>query len=352
MDNTSPKLNTCGIAGNCWMNKMAQRFWKLSVGSRRPWNDIAIKNKIAVMWGWGVINFDMKKFDQDGTRETFEKKIKEKFERSNIRQVFEFPGSKQLTDFYFLREKDIIFLYSKKLFCIDAIGSVKKSKKGRTPYYYDPDEYKERFEDDDNSSARQSHLVDVDWFYEDLKDPIEVKNSGLRKKISKNATIVRLDPPEAEIVINIAKKRRPEVDFSRYVKVSKEREEYTKAIEEDSEENIDKRLEDLKSKDLGVLEGEKEFREVIWRKRNRSIIEQAKSKSDYTCEVCGFNFEKKYGSVGLEYILAHHLKPIKRREKPEKTRLSDISIVCDNCHRMLHKRDPPYTLEELKKMSR
>lgn len=90
---------------------MTQRFFKMSVGGNRPWNDIAVKNKIVVIWGWGIIDFGMSKFDEDGTRETFEKKMKEKFERSGIMQGGKYPGSKQLTDFYFLQEKDIIFLY-------------------------------------------------------------------------------------------------------------------------------------------------------------------------------------------------------------------------------------------------
>jgi predicted HNH restriction endonuclease len=235
---------------------------------------------------------------------------------------------------------------------------VKKSKTGK-PYHYDPKEYKERFEDQDNYHdeetnlvAKESHMVDVDWFYKDLENPIEIMDEQLKKKVSNNATIIELEPHEAGTIISIAKMKRPGIDFSKFIAFLQDKEEFVRPIEEDSDVDIEERLRNLKAEDEEVLEGKKEFREVIWRKRNRSIIEQAKSKSDYTCEVCSFNFEKSYGSIGRAYIVAHHLKPIKYREKPEKTRLSDISIVCDNCHRMLHKRDPPYSLEELEKMLR
>lgn len=67
------------------------------------------------------------------------------------------------------------------------------------------------------------------------------------------------------------------------------------------------------------------------------------------CIVCGFNFEKKYGEAGKGFIHVHHLKPLSEiGEKYELDPLDDLRPVCPNCHAVLHKRKPPYSIEELK----
>lgn len=129
-------------------------------------------------------------------------------------------------------------------------------------------------------------------------------------------------------------------------------------IEDDTDENTEKRFKDvdetLKSKSPDVLEGIERVKEAVFisKSRNRKIVDEKKRNSNYTCEVCGFNFEKMYGDIGKKFIVAHHLRPIGiRGEKGEITRQEDIALVCENCHRMLHIRGPhesPYTLEELK----
>jgi 5-methylcytosine-specific restriction protein A len=68
------------------------------------------------------------------------------------------------------------------------------------------------------------------------------------------------------------------------------------------------------------------------------------------CSVCGFNFEKVYGELGSKYIHVHHLKPLS--EIGENYRLNpikDLRPICPNCHAMIHKRKPAYTIEELKR---
>lgn len=71
----------------------------------------------------------------------------------------------------------------------------------------------------------------------------------------------------------------------------------------------------------------------------------------YECAVCTFSFEEKYGPIGEGYIEVHHLNPIstcsgERKMYPE----HDLRPVCSNCHRIIHRRNPPYTIEELKKI--
>lgn len=67
------------------------------------------------------------------------------------------------------------------------------------------------------------------------------------------------------------------------------------------------------------------------------------------CSVCDFNFEEKYGEIGEGFIHVHHLKPLSKigREYELKP-IDDLRPVCPNCHAMLHKSKPPYSIEELK----
>tara|TARA_B100001123_G_C15133997_1_gene956573 strand:+ start:110 stop:847 length:738 start_codon:yes stop_codon:yes gene_type:complete len=67
------------------------------------------------------------------------------------------------------------------------------------------------------------------------------------------------------------------------------------------------------------------------------------------CEVCDFVFSEKYGEIGEGFIEAHHKMPLS--ELPPgivKTKLSDLALVCSNCHRMLHKKGGRESVESLK----
>jgi 5-methylcytosine-specific restriction protein A len=68
------------------------------------------------------------------------------------------------------------------------------------------------------------------------------------------------------------------------------------------------------------------------------------------CIVCGFDFSEVFGSIGEGYIHVHHLKPLSRiRESHVLDPVADLVPVCPNCHAMLHRKDPPYTIERLKR---
>jgi 5-methylcytosine-specific restriction protein A len=67
------------------------------------------------------------------------------------------------------------------------------------------------------------------------------------------------------------------------------------------------------------------------------------------CVVCGFDFEKKYGDIGKGFIHVHHLTQLSEiGQGYEVDPINDLRPVCPNCHAMLHKRNPPYTIAELK----
>lgn len=66
------------------------------------------------------------------------------------------------------------------------------------------------------------------------------------------------------------------------------------------------------------------------------------------CEVCGFNFHRFYGDIGQGVAECHHTKPVSELKKGEKTKLSELSILCSNCHRIIHKSKPMFSVEQLK----
>ena len=66
------------------------------------------------------------------------------------------------------------------------------------------------------------------------------------------------------------------------------------------------------------------------------------------CEACGFDFQKFYGEIGQGVAECHHTKPVSELTRGEKTQLTDLSILCANCHRIIHKSKPMYTVAQLK----
>lgn len=68
-----------------------------------------------------------------------------------------------------------------------------------------------------------------------------------------------------------------------------------------------------------------------------------------TCNVCGVDFSKMYGEIGKGFIHVHHLKALSEIAiEYELDPIKDLRPVCPNCHAMLHRRKPPFTVEELK----
>jgi len=67
------------------------------------------------------------------------------------------------------------------------------------------------------------------------------------------------------------------------------------------------------------------------------------------CAVCDFNFKANYGDIGASFIHVHHIKEISKIGKEYTIDpITDLIPVCANCHAMLHKNEPPWTIEELK----
>jgi len=89
------------------------------------------------------------------------------------------------------------------------------------------------------------------------------------------------------------------------------------------------------------------------RERTPGLVKQLKDKyrasnnGRLPCQVCGFDFLETYGDVGAGFAEAHHMVPL--AEAPKRGRsvsVKDFTIVCANCHRMLH-RSPEFPSIEI-----
>ncbi|GHH95277.1 HNH endonuclease [Streptomyces capillispiralis] len=83
--------------------------------------------------------------------------------------------------------------------------------------------------------------------------------------------------------------------------------------------------------------------------RKRKIDAVLRQGRRLVCEACGFDFEATYGPRGAGYIECHHVVPLHEAGEG-RTRLSDLALICANCHRMIHRRAPWPTPDELRNL--
>jgi len=85
--------------------------------------------------------------------------------------------------------------------------------------------------------------------------------------------------------------------------------------------------------------------------RNRRAREKCLAHYGRSCVVCGFNFAESYGDAAAGFIQVHHIVPIARiRREYHLNAITDLRPVCPNCHAVIHRREPPFSIEEVKEM--
>lgn len=91
------------------------------------------------------------------------------------------------------------------------------------------------------------------------------------------------------------------------------------------------------------------------RERNSQVISLAKEQfkklqGRLFCQACGFDFEENYGQIGKDFIEGHHTIAVSNMAPDHKTKVEDIAMLCSNCHRMVHKKRPWLTMQDLDKL--
>ena len=68
------------------------------------------------------------------------------------------------------------------------------------------------------------------------------------------------------------------------------------------------------------------------------------------CSVCGFDFLAAYGEVAAGFIHVHHLVLLSRIGPDYVVNpIEDLRPVCPNCHAIIHRCTPPYSIEDVRR---
>jgi predicted HNH restriction endonuclease len=105
--------------------------------------------------------------------------------------------------------------------------------------------------------------------------------------------------------------------------------------------------------DFSASEGRPKLICHLRRERNPQLAAHKKAEvlrrtGKLQCEVCDFDFEKVFGKIGKGFCEIHHKKPLSERTKNQKTKATDLSVLCSNCHRIIHRTEPIWSISKLR----
>ena len=113
-------------------------------------------------------------------------------------------------------------------------------------------------------------------------------------------------------------------------------------------------LEEHKTEELeGYPEGAVQIVEVNRYERDRRNRAAALAIHGSACLACGMDFGRTYGPHAEGYIEVHHVVPVSQLGSdyvidPK----DDLVPLCPNCHAVAHRRNPPFTVDEIKGLLR
>lgn len=105
--------------------------------------------------------------------------------------------------------------------------------------------------------------------------------------------------------------------------------------------------------DDSAIEGDRRLTKHFRLERSRALAQKKKravlaQTGRLECDVCRFEFKKRYGALADGFCEVHHKRPLSSLNGPTVTRLEDLAIVCSNCHRVLHLSGCALSIEELR----
>lgn len=102
-----------------------------------------------------------------------------------------------------------------------------------------------------------------------------------------------------------------------------------------------------------LKEGKVEYAVITKYERNNEARKKCIEHYGYKCYICRFDFRKKYGEIGKDYIHVHHLNPISDiKEEYVIDPIKDLIPICPNCHAIIHLTNPPLSIDEIKNLIR
>jgi len=110
---------------------------------------------------------------------------------------------------------------------------------------------------------------------------------------------------------------------------------------------------ELPDKSTEYYEGKKKTVFINTYERNPKARQECINHYGVICCICGFDFGKTYGCEFNGKIHIHHLKMISEFDREYIIDpVEDLRPVCPNCHMIIHSRELPYTIEEVKSFLR
>lgn len=101
--------------------------------------------------------------------------------------------------------------------------------------------------------------------------------------------------------------------------------------------------------DREYFEGSKKSVQINAYERSAAARQACIEHYGLRCFVCEFDFESEYGEIGRGFIHVHHEVPLHQIDGNYAVDpIADLKPVCPNCHSMLHKGDPVFSIEELR----
>lgn len=99
------------------------------------------------------------------------------------------------------------------------------------------------------------------------------------------------------------------------------------------------------------LEGASKEVAVNKYERSRVARNECLKEYGYTCSVCELKMEDIYGDAARDLIHVHHITPVSELGADYRLNpIIDLRPVCPNCHAVIHRRTPPYSISEVRQM--
>jgi 5-methylcytosine-specific restriction protein A len=103
---------------------------------------------------------------------------------------------------------------------------------------------------------------------------------------------------------------------------------------------------------VGNFEGELSRVQVNKYERNRYNRALCLAFFGFGCRGCGQLLEEKYGPLGTNVIHVHHLVPVSQMGSSYRLDpIRDLIPLCPNCHNIVHKKNPPLPIRELRSIT-
>ncbi|PRY31789.1 hypothetical protein CLV58_12286 [Spirosoma oryzae] len=103
--------------------------------------------------------------------------------------------------------------------------------------------------------------------------------------------------------------------------------------------------------EVSAMEGLLREQTSYTRTRDRRLRNQALNRSKGVCEACEVDFSKLLNGQGVRALQVHHRNQLALSDLSVITKLSDLAVVCANCHALIHmNRDKAIPVEELKQL--